>query len=101
MRHQRLEHRRGLQRELDLPFAGPQAPGFDIEPIATEANALLHRTLPVLVDTTTIPEKSRRPPRTSCRCAHHSLCGRTTGEENTSWQPGRRIRASIPRPAWP
>ena len=38
MRHQRLEHRRSLRRELDLPFAGQQAPGFEIEPIATEAN---------------------------------------------------------------
>ena len=72
MRHQRLEHRRSLRREFDLPFAGPQAPGFEIEPMTTEANTLLHRTLPALVGTATIPAASR----TSGQCAHHTLCGK-------------------------
>src|SRR5262245_45828891 len=46
VRHQCLEHRRSLWRQFDLPFAGPQAPGFEIEPMTIEADGLLHLTLP-------------------------------------------------------
>ena len=42
VRHQRFEHRGSLRREFDLPLAGPQAPGFEIETMATEARLRTH-----------------------------------------------------------
>jgi hypothetical protein len=51
-----------------------------------------------------VPPQSRRNPGVLPGLpvnAHHTLYGGTTGEENTSWEPGRPIRAFIPRPAWP
>src|SRR5262245_33780982 len=62
-RHQRLQHRRSLRREFDLPFAGPQPPGSEIEPMATEANALVHRTHPNFDEACT--DLTRRPAITS------------------------------------
>ena len=42
-RHELFQHRSRLQRQADLPRAGPETPGFDVEPITAEAHPLLHR----------------------------------------------------------
>ena len=93
-RDQQLQDRGGLRGESDLSLAGPEPSARRVETMATEANVLSHWVLSESARSTVIPEKSRRPSRTSS----HELLYLLSAESRRASNPfgtRRRDHAAI------